>query len=162
MIALLFHHYPVAARSDRHGDAQDINSRVYGWQAERIDVRICQARISFVILWKFVDKMSVVIENAYLRTGFSVAFKTDSKYSRAWIGDYQKFPILGFRCGVDRTCEMVDVIYNPAASRGKSVAKIGKSLSTWRNFYCSGCDRRLGRRGWAFGCAANYEVSQSD
>lgn len=162
MLALLIGLYPVAAWSDRHGNAQDINSRVCGWQAERIDVRICQARISFVLLWKSVDKMSVVIENAHLRTGFAVAFKTDFKYSRAWIGNYQKLPILGFRCGVDRTCELIDVIYNPAASRGKSIAEIGKSLSARRNLYRSGCDRRLDRRGWAFGCAANYEVSQSD
>lgn len=157
---MLIGHYPVAAGSDRHGDAQDINPRVSGWQTERIDVRIYQARICFVIFWKSVDKMSVVIENAHLRAGFAVAFKADSKYSRAWIGDYQKFPILGFRCGIDRTCEMVDVIYNPAACRGQSIAEIGKRLSAWRNLYSSGCDRRLSRQGWAIGCAANYEVSQ--
>jgi len=40
---LIDHYYPVAARSDRHGNAQDINSRVCGWQAERINVRVCQA-----------------------------------------------------------------------------------------------------------------------
>jgi len=38
MLALLIGSYPVAAWSDGHGNAQDINSRLSGWQAERIDV----------------------------------------------------------------------------------------------------------------------------